>query len=160
MEKRKSMWPKIIIGFFGVVFTVNFFFLYVSLKSYDGLTDEDYYEKGLHYDSIKKSEESLGWNIEIKLDSSEADTTGSSVVVGITDAAGDLVSDANVVVDLRRPATSRYDRTVTLTESAASYRASIEIPMDGLWDIRVRAEKSGAALERTFRVRVEDHART
>lgn len=153
MSMKKSLWPKAIIGFFAVVFLANGTFIYLALKSSDGLVEENYYEKGLNYDDLLQRQKRLGWQIDLTFagDLKPGDTNDAKVV--ISDKTGAPIGDAKVRLVLKRPATNRYDRDFELTPSGCAYHGKLLVPAFGIWDISVRAEKGDDRIEKTFRVR-------
>lgn len=153
MKKKRSPWPFVIAGFLTVVFTVNFTMLALAIKSDDGLTDKNYYEKGLFYDSRLKTEREAGWDIELTLKKGELAGAPDMIEVGIK-SNGTPVKGASVRGVLKRPATNRFDTVFGLSEDGSSYRAEVDVLAPGYWDIEVKAEKNGKSIERVFRVKV------
>ncbi|MBI5826923.1 MAG: FixH family protein [Deltaproteobacteria bacterium] len=154
--KKRSAWPLTIAVFLGVVFAVNFTLLYLALSTDDGLAEENYYEKGLMYNSMLRNEKELGWDIELSFDGTPGARPANSVNVRIYDRAGAGLEGAAVKVTLRRPTSDRYDRVFDLANSGAgpSYSGAITIPLPGIWDLRVTAGKDGHEMEKTFRIHV------
>jgi len=153
MEEKRSLWPYLIAGFLAAVFFVNLTMLALAIKSDDGLTDADYYEKGLFYTSRLKAEGELGWVVKFSFKKRASAAKELPVEVEIT-RDGEPVEGVSVKVVLKRPATSRFDAEFGLRESGASYNGDLLIPSGGLWDIDVVAEKDGKSMERVFRVKV------
>ena len=153
MKKARSPWPYAIAAFFAVVFTVNFTFLYVAVATDDGLTDPDYYEKGLFYQARMDEQKRLGWRIALDFEGPPAAGQGNAVTVDVVDAEGRALDGAEVTVVLRRPTSDRFDRAFELEGAGrSSYTGRIEIPLPGYWDVRVRAETEGGFVEKTFRI--------
>lgn len=151
----KSRWPAAIVGLLAVVFLVNAFVLYLSLRTDDGLVNEDYYMKGLFYDEGLKGAEKLGWDIGFSFDSTPAaSATGLNPVrVEIIKGGGEVL-DAQVTLTLKRPATDIYDTEYSLVLSNGAYTGELVIPARGFWDIEVHAGKGGLEMAKTFRIRV------
>lgn len=149
----RNRWPLILIGFFAVVFAVNAVFLYKSIETYDGLVDEDYYMKGLFYSKNMDSEKALGWKIDLSFGSTPVPESTTRVNVEIK-KDGAPVDGADVAVVLKRPAMQRYDRSYRLAPAGGVYRGEIRIPLEGLWDVEIKAVKDGKEMETTFRIRV------
>ncbi|MBI5903370.1 MAG: FixH family protein [Deltaproteobacteria bacterium] len=154
--KKRSAWPLTIAAFLGIVFAVNFALLYLAFRTDDGLAEENYYEKGLMYDSTLRNEKELGWDIELSFDGTSGAKPANSVNVRIYDRAGGGLEGAAVKVTLRRPTSDRYDRVFDLAGSGSgpSYSGAIAIPLPGIWDLRVTAGKDGHEMEKTFRIHV------
>lgn len=154
--KKRSAWPPAIAAFLSVVFAVNFMLLYLAFRTDDGLAEENYYEKGLMYNSALQNEKELGWDIEVSFDKTPGARDANGVIVRIYDKAGAGLDGAAVKVTLRRPTSDRYDRVFDLVRSGAgpSYSGAVAIPLPGIWDLRVTAGKDGREMEKTFRIRV------
>ncbi|HHL39224.1 MAG TPA: hypothetical protein ENJ37_01835 [Deltaproteobacteria bacterium] len=146
-----SFWPVGIAAFLGVVFVVNFTFISLAVVHDDGLTDEDYYRKGLFYDDRLRSERRLGWRVALSLEGA-GETAG--VEVKVSRRGGGPLEGAVVTVERRRPATDRYDELYELAGEGGLYGGVVDFPLRGLWDLKVTVEKDGEALEKTFRVEV------
>lgn len=131
-----------VLVFFGVVFTVNFYFLHAALTTYGGVVAVEPYRKGLAYNdriAADQRQKENGW-------SSTLDVTASGrIVFALHDAASGAVSKRSVTVTIGRPATQRFDRVVGLTEvSPGRYEGASEALAEGAWvagvDVRERPD--------------------
>lgn len=156
METKKSPWPKVIIAFFAVVFSANGFLIYQAISGFDGLIEENYYEKGLKYNEVIQQEKRLGWRIELSFTDDLKASSANKAKVVIFDKAGIPMGGAKVKVVLRRPATDRFDKEFDLVPSGCAYHGTISVPTNGLWDLNVKAEKGNDGMEKTFRVRTKE----
>ncbi len=154
MKRTTSLWPWAIATLLGVVFAANFTLLFLAVKTDDGLTDEDYYVKGLFYNDRLQNEKRLGWRIEFSFDGTPRAGGPNGVRVYVRDKGGMVLEDARVRVVLRRPATDRYDRTFDLSPAGPYYSGEIAIPLEGFWDINVTVDRGGDGMEKTFRIKV------
>lgn len=153
METKKSMWPKAIIAFFIVVFTANWVLVYLAVSGFDGLVEENYYEKGLRYNDVIQAEKRLGWKIELSFSDDLKTAAANKAKVVIFDLKGEPIGGAKVKLLLRRPATDRFDKEFELVPSGCAYHGTVSLPINGLWDIAVTAEKGADRMEKNFRVR-------
>lgn len=158
METKKSPWPRIIIAFFIVVFSADGFLIYQAISGFEGLTEENYYEKGLRYNDVIQREKRVGWRIELSFTADPKTEIANKAKVVIFDKAGAPVGGANVKVLLRRPATDSFDREFELVPSGCAYHGDISIPVNGLWDLAVKVEKGNDTTEKTFRIRTKADA--
>lgn len=156
MNTSKSPWPKAIIAFFVVVFSANGFLIYQAISGFDGLTEENYYEKGLKYNDVIQQEKRIGWRIELSFTDDIKIGAENKAKVVIFDKSGAPVGGAKVRVVLRRPATDRFDKEFDLVPSGCAYHGTISVPVDGLWDLYVKAEKGADRMEKTFRLRTKE----
>ncbi len=154
MNTKKSLWPKAIIAFFAVIFMANGFLIYLAVSGFEGLVEDNYYEKGLNYNDVIQQEK-LGWKIELSFtDDMKAGAPNKAKVV-IFDPKGEPIGGARVRIALRRPATDRFDKEFELVPSGCAYHGTVFLPVSGLWDIAVKAEKGDDRKEKTFRVRTK-----
>lgn len=153
MNTKKSLWPKVIIAFFTVIFMANGFLIYLAVSGFEGLEEEDYYEKGLNLNDAIQQERRLGWKIELSFtDDLKIDAANNAKVV-IFDKTGIPLGGAKVKMVLRRPATNRFDKEFEMITSGYAYHGAVILPLNGMWDISVKAERGTDRLEKTFRVR-------
>ncbi len=153
METKKSVWPKAIVAFFAVIFAVNGFFIYKAVSGFDGLVEDNYYEKGLHYNDALMQAKRMGWKIELSFMHDLKTVAANKAKVVIFDKAGIPVGGAKVKLILRRPTTDRFDKELELVPSGCAYHGVVSIPVSGLWDMKVTAEKGTDRIEKIFRVR-------
>ncbi len=154
MNKTRSPWPMAIATLLGVVFIVNIIFLFLAIKTDDGLTDEDYYVKGLFYNDRLQNERMLGWDIEFSFRDTPKTDGVNGIKVDVYDRTGTVLDGATVKVVLRRPTSDRYDKVFDLFPAGPSYNGEISIPLAGFWDINVTVNKDGNGMEKTFRIKV------
>lgn len=156
MEEEKSGWPLAIIFFFAVVFMTNGILVYLAVSGFDGLVEDNYYEKGLRYNEVIRQEKRLAWRITLSSPDDLKPGTANKVKVVIFDKTGEPIGGAKVNLAVRRPATSRYDVEYELVPSGCAYHGTVNVPLPGHWDILVRAEKGADRMEKTFRMRTKD----
>jgi len=153
--QKKSRWPAAIIGLLAAVFLVNAGVLYLSVRTDDGLVNEDYYMKGLFYDEGLEGAKKLGWKIDFSFGPAPVEPSGGLTPVRVDiKKGGALVEDARVTLTLKRPATDRFDASYALARGSDGYTGTLEFPAAGLWDVEVRAGKGGLEMTKTFRIRV------
>ncbi|WP_084396675.1 FixH family protein [Henriciella aquimarina] len=134
----------IMLAFFGVMFTVNGFFVYSAVTSFPGEDVEKSYLQGLNYNEkieARHAQDALGWTMRAGLVGE-----GSSVLrVEAADEGGAPLSMLEVKATLRRLATTASDTTVTLTPvrgHRGSYEATLPELASGQWDIEIEARST------------------
>ncbi len=153
-ENKKSRWPYAIVMFFAVIFMANIALFYMAYTSDDGLTDEDYYLKGLNYDARKKNAEQLGWQFVMDFEQTPVINKDATLVLNLLDRSGAVLEGANVVVTVRRPTTEKFDKEYSLKRDGDKYSAKIVLPNSGNWDLRFHITRDENKLEKTFRIEV------
>lgn len=130
----------ILLGFFGMVFAVNGFFVYSALHTLPGEERGATYEAGLHYNAMlaaERAQESLHWSHKPEF------APASGVAVSFTDAEGSPVAGLSIEGWLERPASGEPDRRLTFTEVAPGrYEAQAGAPEAGAWILAFTAQKS------------------
>lgn len=128
-----------VIGIIGSSVIANVVLIYYSSLTYDGLVEENYYLKGLNYQSEldkKHSQQTLGWNVEL------LDATKDLYIVKIKDKDNKPLSKAMVKIDFFRPSKEGFDKTVFLKEvEAGTYQVSTHLELEGIWDARIEVKK-------------------
>lgn len=141
--------------FFGVVITVNVTMIVLSVKTADGLVVDHGYEKSLRYGEVikqRKAQAEYGWKVAVE----PPETRTGPVIVTAADAAGRPLDQATVTVTFLRPTKEGLDRTVTLAEAdAGRYRATVELPVAGMWDAQVHVRQGERQYTHLTRIRVE-----
>lgn len=136
-DGRKAL---LFVGFFfALVISANATMYYFAYKSYDGLVEENYYNRALNYQSEKDQEtnqEKLGWNINF---SSEKD----NFILSAKDKNQQDLKDAKVKLTFFRPTQSGFDKTYNLSEIKPGIyeNPSIKLPLNGIWDVYIEVKK-------------------
>src|SRR5271165_1857453 len=128
----------ILLGFFGIVFAVNGYFLFVSLDTLPGEERGATYEAGLKYNRIlaaERSQESLHWVHKAQ------SLPNGGVSVRMTGAEGAPVAGLNIEGWLDRPA-SKGAIPLTFKETdTGRYEAPMASLPAGSWILTIKAEK-------------------
>ena len=139
-ERQLKGWHVLLImlAFFGVMFTVNGFFLYSAITSFPGEDVEKSYLQGLNYNQTleaRRAQAELGWTERAGLSGLEA------VAVQVADADGAPVGGLSVEAKLRRLTTGAQDVTVALAAAGTPglYRADLPELESGQWEMIVTA---------------------
>lgn len=138
MENAKSRFP--IWGwfyvFFAIVFTMNAIMVYLANSSWNGLSTENAYEKGLKYNDVlkqKEQQQALGWNTKAAWEDGSQKLT-----LYLQDKNGTAVESADVEVVFFRPTTQGFDQTVQAQAfDSGWYQAVPQMPLlKGQWQAR------------------------
>ena len=149
---RKSKIPYFFFAFFAVVVSVNIFYIYISQKTWRGVATTDSYQKGLRYNEtlkLAKEQEKLGWKMTVKFLAS-APKSGEVVVVLLGKNLAPI-SDAKILLQLKRPTQEGMDFTENLQFSNGAYRAKIIFPLKGQWDFHLTATRNEDVLQEVKR---------
>jgi nitrogen fixation protein FixH len=143
----------IFLAFFGIIFAVNGVFLYWAVSTYSGVVTAGSYRQGLYYNeriAAADRQELLGWSDEL-----QAVPLEGSLMLKLTDRAGNPVSGLNISGTIGRAATIRYDERLQGVEVVpGTYRIAVG-PLDaGSWIVDLQAAaQSNKADVAVFRLR-------
>jgi len=134
--------------FFGTMFVVNGIFLYYAISTFNGLSTEDAYRTGLHYNTRIAEENTqirLGWKSEVVTTASQDQLT-----ITITDKNRAPVSSLQIEANLQRPASNRFDIPLIFKErKAGEYISDLKDVGQGNWVLDFRAARQTAADKNT-----------
>ncbi len=144
MARRPGWWiPWSFVAFFVVVLVANGIMVWVAMSSWTGVVDPRYYETGLRYNRLIEAAEAaarLGWTVDARVQVG-ADRQGR-LVVELRDREGRPVVGAEVRGMLLRPTSEGNDVQLVLApEAAGRYVARFVLPLDGQWELHLRARR-------------------
>lgn len=139
------------IGFFGLIFAVNGYFLYSALSTNTGLVANEPYRKGLAYNQRIAAEErqaALGWSHIIDL------ASDGKLAVRLTDKSGSAVAGLKLTAVVQRPATQTFDHNLQLAETAPGvYSAAAGNLESGNWVVSFEARRADGDADPSYRAR-------
>jgi len=121
-----------------VVFTVNFYMVYMSQTTHPGLVDKHFYEKGKDYDEIiarRKAQENLGWQVSVTMPDKVYLDEPFEFSVETRDRDGALIVPSDVKLTVFRPSSDQEDFTAPVTANAdgTRYSAELNLSLKGYW---------------------------
>ena len=130
----------IFLAFFGVMFVVNGIFLHSAITSFPGEDVDNSYVQGIDYNSAleaRSEQAKLGW-------SAEAGLAGDQLLIRLSDADGDLLSQQTVTATLRHATDAGLDRKIAFSPANLgeyAYAVPADLP-GGRWTIRFEVQNS------------------
>jgi nitrogen fixation protein FixH len=159
-DNKHAMRNPWVLGWLGLLLTViavNVAFIVTAFNTNPGLVEEGYYEKGRdHEKNFQKRLEArnrLGW--DIRLQSPEQVVAGKAAPysVNIVDKVGMPLRDAEVTLQAYRPSDASADIHTTMELVATGvYQARLNLPLKGIWDLRVTVRHGEDKLEIARRI--------
>jgi nitrogen fixation protein FixH len=137
-KEKPSRIPYIFFAFFGVIFAVNIFYIYIAGQSWRGVVTEKSYQKGVEYNktiAMVKKQKEMGWKVKMRF-KNLGNNSGVLEVV-ITDKKRKAIKDANIRVYLIRPTQDGFDFDVPMIFSDGKYQARISAPLKGQWNFNL-----------------------
>jgi nitrogen fixation protein FixH len=155
--RRPNVWiPACFFAMFAVVIAVNATMILVGMSSWRGLVTTDAYEKGVAYNKAIQAEareDALGWTVDLAVDSPAPRT--AEVTVALSKPDGSPLYADRVEVGFVRPTQAGYDSVHRLTAlGGGRFGKTVELPLPGLWELRIAAQKGGDAVRVSRRITV------
>ncbi len=149
MTGRKVL--AMLLGFFGLILLVNGVFIFFALSSFSGLTTENAYVKGLHFNRAVargRAQQAAGWRVTA---TATQTMPGRELVlqVRVEDRNGRPLEDLKLSGQLRRPTHQGGDLALSFEATGnGGYRAFAAPKTSGQWDLRLVAQANDAAHEK------------
>lgn len=161
-DNKSAMRNPWVLGWLGLLITVvgvNVAFIVTAFKTSPGLVEESYYEKGRdvekNFHKKLEARNRLGW--DIRLQSPDEIILGRPAYYSITivDSVGMPLRDATVTLHAYRPSDASADIQTEMQSIATGvYQAAINLPLKGIWDLKVKVSRGEDELETARRVTV------
>jgi len=142
---RIDRWiPWMFVAFLAVVLAANGTLVAIALSTWTGLSTTNAYQKGITYNrtlEAARAQAALGWQAELVF-THLAEQQGR-LDLFLKNAAGAPIDLAEVRALLVRPTQQGHDFEVHLeSRGGGQYTRIIDVPMAGIWDALLRAEKA------------------
>lgn len=133
----RSLIPWLFVAAMALVLVVNGVMVTIAIDSFTGLAVSAPYKQGLAYNRVlaaQAQQDALGWRLEL------ARSPQGDLVLLARDAAGDALEDLRLTAQLVRPVEPLPAVAVVFTaEGGGRYRAAIDVPRSGQWDVQLDA---------------------
>mgnify|MGYP001167477088 CR=1 FL=1 len=139
----------IVVGFFGLIFAVNGYFLYKALSTHTGVVASEPYRRGLEYNrriAASEQQAGLGWSENLTVEHA------GRVSLTLRREGGEPVRGLIVEGRMARPSTGQHDRLVRFVEQDGSYVAEAGQLADGTWIVDAAA-RTTPGQEPVYRLR-------
>ena len=143
-----------LIGFFGIIFATNGYFVTAAIKTFSGEDVGDPYMQGVEYNSTldrRAEQRKLGWTSTISAER----LAGGHVRINVTLLHADRSPETGSTLQgkLRHPANGGLDRPLEFRQAAPGvYQAELSGVSPGSWDIFINTPPQGTPFEATRRV--------
>lgn len=120
-----------------LVLGVNLTMVYLAIVTNPGLVNEDFYDRGQHYERTMASKlaRDPGWTMRLDLPESIRVNQPSRIRVTLMDKAGQPVSPGQVRFFAYRPSDKGRDFSALMEEEAPGrFGLQVSFPLVGLWD--------------------------
>lgn len=133
-----------LVGFFGLVFAVNFYMAREAVATFGGLETDSSYQAGLTFtkeNAAAAAQDALHWKVEAHIEPGRLD-------VSARDAAGQPLTGVTLAAALHHPTDRRFDVMLDpVPAGAGQWRAGDDVKQ-GQWELVIELSRNG---ERLFR---------
>ncbi|WP_246742439.1 FixH family protein [Microvirga splendida] len=122
------------LGFFGIVFAMNFYMVRVALSSFSGVETESSYKAGLSFKNdiaAAHAQDARHWSVEATLQ--RGDNPG--MIITARDAQGQTLSGLTAEVRLAHPTDKRRDVVLEFVELTPGQFKNLTAMPEGRWDL-------------------------
>lgn len=149
MHPRDKFIPWYFVAFFAFVALVNGVMVWFAVNTQTGLVTEHPYEKGLAYNQVvdaERAQEALGWRGVVTFE-------GRLLTFALLERSGEVVMADRVTARFVRPTQAGMDFDVMLARAAdGTWQAEVTPPHNGLWEVRVHAERGTDRFQQARRI--------
>ena len=141
-KQKPSKIPYLFFAFFGVIFVVNMFYIYIAQKSWRGVVIEKSYQRGVDYNKtieLAKKQKKMGWKVEMRF--KNLGNNSGILRVLIRDKNSKLIKNANIRAYFKRPTQDGFDFNMPMIFSDGVYQARISFPLKGQWDFNLEINR-------------------
>jgi len=153
----RSPWVIGWVGLVAVVLGVNLTMVFLAIATNPGLVNDDYYERGQHYEQTMMSRRARdpGWVLRTDIPADIKANERTTLRVFLVDKAGQPVIPDGVTFFAYRPSDKAKDfSTPMVAEGDGRYAAAVSFPLFGAWDTLVAVEQGGEEYTTGMRIGV------
>ncbi len=156
--RHPNVWiPSIFFAIFAVVISVNAVMVYVGAVTWRGVETRSSYASGQVYNERLAQEaqvRALGWTLDATVEDLGAQR--AAVAVRFTDGEGYHLTADILRVAFVRPTQEGFDVIKDLSRNGSGvYEGAVELPLPGLWELRIAARRGDDEARASKRLTVE-----
>ncbi len=122
------------LGFFGIVFAMNFYMVRVAVSSFSGVETESSYKAGLSFKNdiaAAHAQDARHWSVEATLQRGD----NSGMIITARDAQGQALAGLIAEVRLAHPTDKRRDVVLEFVELTPGQFKNLTPMPEGQWDL-------------------------
>lgn len=140
-----------LVAFFGVIIAVNLTLAYLANATWSGLVVRNGYVASQSFGKDlerARAQDALGWNVAMS-------HTTDRLRLTFSDRDQQKITALSITGKLRRPASERYDQSVSFSEATPGVYATPATLAPGLWELEIEANgKDMPSFIKTYRFTV------
>jgi nitrogen fixation protein FixH len=136
------------LGFFGIVFAMNFYMVRVAVSSFSGVETESSYKAGLSFKNdiaASQAQDSRHWSVDATLQRGD----NSGVVITARGPQGQALTGLTAEVRLAHPTDKRRDVVLELVELTPGQFKNLTPMPEGQWDLVIGLKREAETVFRS-----------
>jgi len=136
------------IGFFGIIFAMNFYMVRVAVSSFSGVETESAYKAGLSFKNdvaAAHAQDARHWSVEASMQRG----TYTSLLITARDAQGLALAGLAPAVRLAHPTDKRRDVALEFVELTSGQFKSLTPLPEGQWDLVIELKREAGTVFRS-----------
>lgn len=150
-QRRWTGWHTLatLVGFFGVIFTVNGIMTYIALSTFSGIETPNAYQFGRDYNQTLEAaaaQQALGWQVGFdEVFAPTPEGANARVTISVRDTNDMPLTGLSGALTFWRPVARGDDVEAQLVETAPGiYSTSAALSARGHWEMRLLFARNGA----------------
>jgi nitrogen fixation protein FixH len=134
-----------LVTFFAIVGAVNAIMMGAAISTFAGLDSDSPYQAGLAFEeeiAAAAAQQALHWQVEAKMERTDADKTLIEIVA--RDADGAPLLGLTATASLVHPTDRRLDRDLAMTPEGLGHFRGVTGMAVGQWDVVIDLSRDGA----------------
>lgn len=140
---------------FAALIGATWYTVKIALAGHEPVMDKNYYEKGMNYEkeiaqTVQMRSEGYHFKSSIMAEDAYAKIGSNEISIGIFKNETPI-NNAKLVLTRERTATSKFTQKKEFNfDKDGIYKANIDFPQDGPWQVTLNANVDGRSFEKTF----------
>ncbi len=159
--KKGMGWPIGVVVILVATVASNISVIVLTRDDPSFAVEPDYYRKAVAWDSTQErvaESDALHWRLSAHVSAlNAAENSGSrTLTIELTDNTGAAVRNASLSGSLLHVARANDVQRIAFTENAAGqYVVTVPMPRDGIWELRLAAQRQTDRFQETVRIDTE-----
>lgn len=159
--KKGMGWPIGVVAILVATVASNISVIVLTRDDPSFAVEPDYYRKAVAWDSTQQrvaQSDALHWRLSAHVSAPDGEGVAGSrtLTIDLTDNAGAVVRNATLSGSLLHVARANDVQRVAFTENeAGQYVVTVPMPRDGIWELRLAAQRQTDRFQETVRIDTE-----